>query len=319
MTDRMIDLNQPQLKRQPAEQAPRKASFDDIYNAPDPGPYFTKLRPLDYRTPHFAQPVIRRTIAELRALRARERITMLDLCSGYGVNGALQKFGMSLDDLYRFYATGGARTPESDRAALAPRRRDGQGLRVIGQDVAGKAIAYAKAVGFADDILHANLETDDLSEAQEDLVASTDLLTITGGLSYIGEATLQRVLGALRRPPWVLYFPMRCSDTEAVNDTLREAGLRPAHWPKPLPQRRFADERERLSVRAAIEQCSDGMGPASPTHHQAVLYLARPADESRSVPITSLITGLATPLLHPATADPEDANEADAHRRGSLN
>ena len=296
MTQHSIDSNLPQPKRPLSEQPLRKASFDNIYNAPDPGPYFSTLRPLDYRTPQFAQPVIRRTISELRRSRGRDRITVLDLCSGYGVNGALMKYDISLDDLYRIYAAGAKRTANEDRAALATRRRGDDQLQVIGQDVAGRALCYAKEAGFVDETLLANLETDDLTEVQEDLIANTDLVTITGGLSYVGEATLIRVFSALHRPPWVLLFPIRGTDTDPINETLCLAGLRPECWHKPLPQRRFADDRERRNVHATVERSTDGLGPVSPTHHQAILYLARPAGETGSIPMSSLVTGLATPL-----------------------
>lgn len=299
MTERTIHSTPMESNRSPSEQSLRKASFTDIYNAPHPGPYFSTLKPLDYRIPQFAQPVIRRLVAGLRSLRGRRRITVLDLCSGYGVNGALMKHDISLDDLYRLYDGSKARTAQADRNALRSRRIDDEGLRVIGQDVAGRALAYAKAAGFLDETLHVNLEERDLTEAQEDLLAETDLITITGGLSYIGEATLQRVFGALNRPPWVLYFPLRGCDTDTVNDALCEAGLRPERWHKPLPQRRFANDSERRNALAVIDQDTDGLGPASSAYHQAILYLARPVNEVRGVPVASLVTGLTSPLLRP--------------------
>lgn len=271
---------------------PAKASFDDIYDAPDPGPYFSTLRPLDYRIPHFAQPVIRRLVAELRRVLGREKIAVLDLCSGYGVNGALLRHDADLDDLYRFYADDVSRSPEAARAALDPLRREDHALRIIGQDVAGRALAYAKGAGFVDAALQANLETDDLTAAQAEQIREADLVTITGGLSYIGKATLARILGALRRRPWILYFPLRGTDTRMINTTLAQAGLRPERWHRPLPQRRFADDGERRGVRATIGRSADGLGAASSTHQEAVLHLARPAGDARMAPISALVAGI---------------------------
>ncbi|HRX36591.1 MAG TPA: class I SAM-dependent methyltransferase [Aestuariivirga sp.] len=297
MTERTIGSNLTESTRSSEQQPQRKASFNDIYNAPHPGPYFSTLKPLDYRIPHFAQPVIQRLVNELRQLRGRNRITILDLCAGYGVNGALLKYDISLDQIYQMYDSGKARTAEGDRAALASRcREDSEAVRVIGQDVASRALAYAKAAGFLDETLHVNLEEKDLTEAQEDLIAETDLVTITGGLSYIGEATLLRVFGALHRPPWVLYYPLRGSETDTVNDALCEAGLRPERWHKPLPQRRFANDMERRNAFGITDLDTDGLGPASSTFHQAVLYLARPVKEARKAPFAALVTGFSTPL-----------------------
>ena len=299
MTYQTIDSNARQPERPVAGRPGSKASFDEIYDAPNPGPYFSVLRPLDYRIPHFAQPLIRRLVSERRQLFGRERITVLDLCTGYGVNGALLKHDLSLDDLYRHYTTGMARTPDTDRATFASRRRSEAGLRMIGQDVAGRALAYARAAGFLDATLHANLERDDLTAAQADLIADTDLVTITGGLSYIGEATLSRVVGALRRPPWVLYFPLRGTDTDRVNTALHKAGLRSERWHQPLPQRRFSTEQERRGVLETVGRSKDGLGAASSTHQEAVLHLARPDDESRAMPMSALAAGLRAPLSRP--------------------
>ena len=46
-----------------------KASFDDIYTAPDPRPYFETLCALDYRIPQVAKPYFRKLIEEYRQER----------------------------------------------------------------------------------------------------------------------------------------------------------------------------------------------------------------------------------------------------------
>ncbi len=280
-----------------AEAAAAKASFTSVYDAPTPAPYFASLRPLDYRTPAHAQPVIRRALADLARLRGRARPQMLDLCSGYGVNGALAKCDTTLDALYRRYADPkAAPSAAADRAELAAHRRPGPVPRVIGQDVAGNALAYATAAGFLDAAIEANLEARPLSPREAALVADTDLVTITGGLSYIGEATLGRVLAACRRRPWVLYFPLRGTGLEGIEAALETAGLLTERWGRPFPHRRYADARERRETLADLSARPDeGLGAPSRTHLEAVLHLARPAEEAGARPLPELV--LARPPL----------------------
>lgn len=272
---------------------PAKARFEEIYDAPDPRAYFASLRPLDYRTPDHSRPVIRRALAEIRRLRAKRRPTVLDLCSGYGVNGALLKFELGLDDLYRHYALkSGPAAPETDRRRFAARRRTGDPARVIGQDVAGRALAYAEGAGFIDAALHIDLESKPLAPEQARLIADSDLITITGGLSYIGAATLRFVLGALRRPPWVLYFPLRGTDVAALESVLDAAGLVCERWHRPIAHRRFANARERRETRSAlIGARADGLGPVSETHQQAALHLARPESEQGAAALADIVRG----------------------------
>ena len=77
-----------------------KENFDRIYNCKDPRPYFTTLRALDYRIHRHAIPIFARCAKLLSVHRNLRRIKMVDLCSGYGVNAALLRFRVTLDDLY---------------------------------------------------------------------------------------------------------------------------------------------------------------------------------------------------------------------------
>jgi hypothetical protein len=81
-----------------AETNRTKADFNSIYVQPDPRAYFNVLGGLDYVIPHLAQPVFQQLIAALRRKR-RKPLTVLDLGCSYGVNGALMKYGMTLDVL----------------------------------------------------------------------------------------------------------------------------------------------------------------------------------------------------------------------------
>ena len=79
-----------------------KANFDHIYVAEDPRQYFRHLGQLDYIIPHLAQPVFGQLI-RARAETQREPVTVLDLGSSYGVNGALMKYALHYDMLRERY------------------------------------------------------------------------------------------------------------------------------------------------------------------------------------------------------------------------
>lgn len=80
-----------------------KAGFDHLYDRSDPGAYFRELQPLDYRAPQSALAIFRACIHALQQLRQQRRLTILDLCCGYGLNAALINHRLSLDDLYSYY------------------------------------------------------------------------------------------------------------------------------------------------------------------------------------------------------------------------
>lgn len=276
-----------------------KASFDDIYDRTHPTPYFSALKPLEYQVPGHAQPVMRRCVSELRRLRRKPRITVLDLCSGYGMNGALLNYDVSFDDLFDLYqpriveATRAERLAR-DRRFFASRRRANANAHVIGQDVAANALSYGVNVGILDAPLCANLEERPLKFEEAHLVADVDLITVTGGLSYIGGTTFEHLLGALRRPPWVLFFPLRHVPIDDVGQVMSSFGLQVESAPRPLRQRRFKDNRERQAVLSRMGE-SDLLDDARPSREylEAALCMARPKADIKAVPLRPLVAAAA--------------------------
>lgn len=272
-----------------------KASFDEIYDRNHPTPYFTALKPLEYQVPGHAQPVIRRCVSELRRLRRKSRITVLDLCSGYGINGALLNYDVSFDDLFdlyqpRFVHATPAERLARDRLFFAARRRANANAYVIGHDVAANALGYGIDAGILDAPLRANLEQRPLRFNEAHMVAETDLVTVTGGLSYIGGATFEHVLRGLRRRPWVLFFPLRHVVIDDVREVLSSAGLRIEQVPRPLRQRRFKDNRERQAVLSRMSE-NDALADAarSSEYLETVLCLARPEAAVKAVPFRRVL------------------------------
>jgi hypothetical protein len=283
----------------------RKASFDSVYNSDDPTGYFTSLKPLGYRTPSVAAPIFRRCIAALRKRYALDRIDMLDLCCGYGVNAALVNYRLTMDDLYARYSPRRRAWPLDERlradAAWFAKRRpehdcsDNPRVRIAGMDVAENALGYARRVGLLDATIDANLERDAPTPAQAATIARADLVTVTGGMSYIGPHTFGRLLASIRRPrkPWLVLFPLRHVDMRPLDLALREHGLRLEPWrARAFPHRRFCDRAERMRLVGAIDGDIDPVDrKPSRDWLESVCWLARPASDIDAIPLDALVEG----------------------------
>lgn len=261
----------------------KKANFDDTYDRPTPKAYYNALHGLDYRLPELARPFIRRSLTALRRIHRRDRVKMIDLCCGYGVNAALLNHDIDMQDLYDRYA-GGPWEPlplsiivERDRNLFASQRRSPIEADVIGVDVAAKALAYARDVGLLDEGLPLDLERDDPDASARRLLADADIVTVTGGLSYIGKASFERLFDCFPadRRPWVVWFPLRHAKFDGVVDTLANFGLA-TEFLTTLPQRRMTDARERQIVLQQLKEVGLDPKDEKAGYLHAVCAISRP-------------------------------------------
>src|SRR5215212_6620865 len=212
-----------------------KASFDDIYDSADPREYFETLRRLDYMAPRngwlFFPTLIQ---AKKRVLGGEsEEMTVVDLCCSYGVNGALLKYDVTLEDLYERYRSEELANLSSEELARADaefyrsRKREAA-PKVVGIDVAENAIRYALRAGLMEAGFIENLEEDEPTEALKEAVSRADLLVVTGGIGYVSETTFGRLLGCMTEggnAPWVATFPTRMVDYGPIAEVLSGYGL----------------------------------------------------------------------------------------------
>ncbi|UNO43748.1 hypothetical protein KGS77_06755 [Streptomyces sp. MST-110588] len=278
-----------------------KADFAAIYDRPDPRAYFSVLQPLDYQVPHHGQAVFRMLTDALRRLPPdTSRSTspqVLDLCCSYGVNAALLNHRLDLGDLYAHY-TGlpgedrltAHQLADEDKAFYAEQRRP-DAVRVVGLDAAPRAVGYARAVGLLDDGFAEDLETGAPTPALRDAVGGTDLITVTGGVGYIGAPTFDRLLDCMSAPPWVAAFVLRTVSYAPVAAVLERAGLVTEQVPgRTFRQRRFADGGEREGVFTALAgRGLDTEGLEEDGFYHADLYLSRPAADVAAVPLERLL------------------------------
>lgn len=263
---------------------PGKSRFDDIYNEPDPRPYFRRLAPLEYEIPHHAQDVFRRTRADrARASGADGRVTVLDLCCSYGINAALLNHDLTLAELYAHYTSpgAGALTPaeliEYDKEFYASRRR-ADATPVIGLDAAENAVQYALAVGLLDEAYAENLERRPPSPRLRRAVADTGLITVTGGIGYVSHRTFEALLECAGLPVWVSAFVLRTVSYESVVTSLYEYGLvTESDSSRSYPQRLFTGPAEQHSaMEQALLAGHDPTGLETAGRYYTRLYQSRP-------------------------------------------
>lgn len=274
-----------------------KASFDDVYDQPDPRAYMRTLSALEYQIPEHARDVFAELIRCLRA-RGGEPFSMVDLCSSYGINPALLNHEVTLAELYERYCSPELEPLSVDELAAADRdfyaqRRVANPVRTVGLDVASNAVAYAQRVGLLDRASDENLEDEEPSAELTRQLSDVGLITVTGGVGYITEATFARILdaGLFGQPPWVAAFVLRWVDMAPITKVLQGHGLTTERLEgHTFRQRRFADEAEREHALSQLRELGiDPDGVESDGYHHTCLYLARPHADAETTPVEELL------------------------------
>jgi len=275
-----------------------KANLDHIYSEKDPREYFKYLGQLDYIIPHLAQPIFEQLI-RARAQTQSEPVTVLDLGSSYGVNGALMKYGLTYDILRDRYSLPALQPQTSqelldlDRAFYAawPRHRH---VRVIGLDVSENAIAYAQACGTVDHGITIDLETTDPSPEQAEALADVDIIVSTGCVGYVTSRTFRKLAALSRRgrPAWVASFVLRMFPYDDIAATLAEQKLETEKFEgATFVQRRFADCAEMEATVHAVERRGlDTRGHEAEGLYHADFFLSRPRTEIERCAIQKLVS-----------------------------
>ncbi|UAK30461.1 class I SAM-dependent methyltransferase [Nocardia asteroides] len=257
-----------------------KASFDDIYDRPDPRAYYARMSDLDYRIPELAKPFFQQQIREFRASARIAVPTVLDIGCSYGVNAALLRFDTTIGELAGHYAV-----TDIDRAGLIQRdrarvaaRAGADDVRFLGMDASRPALDYAREAGLLHEVVHADLESGEPTDEQRALLASADLVVSTGCIGYVTEKTLTRVATAHpRRRPWMAHFVLRMFDFAPIEAELAALGYRTEQAPGLYEQRRFASATEQAQVLNTLSANGiDTTGREDQGWLYANLYISRP-------------------------------------------
>lgn len=273
----------------------QKADFTDVYGRPDPRAYYETLARLDYAIPAHGTEVFDAVLGELREPDTTP--TVVDLCCSYGVNAALLNHDVTLTDIEEHYAAGSGLSRrelvDRDREWFGDRRRS-DAVDVIGLDVSQPAVDYAVDAGLLVSGVAADLEVTQLTEADASKLSDVDLVTVTGGIGYIDDATFDQVLDAADEMPWVAALTLRWVDFAPVADMLDSHGLVTERLDDfVVPQRRFAGaDEERFVFEQLAAQGVEPTGVEEAGHHGAELYVARPAGTDAGVPLGDLFAGV---------------------------
>lgn len=273
-----------------------KANFDEIYAMEDPRAYFSVLGALDYMIPDIATPVVRQILAARRRRYGR-RPLVLDVGCSYGINAALHRFPLTFTALRRRYtrhevaALSTAQLLVLDRNYYASWPDVGIG-QFVGLDASRAAVRYARDVGLIQHAIAADLESSSLSTADARALENVDVVLSTGSVGYVTEKTFQTVLEATRRPPWIVSFVLRMFPYHSFSTMLAEHGLVTERLGNTLfVQRRFRDLAEFQSGLDALNQRGiDTEGFESDGLLRAELYVSRPANDVRAMPLDDVVT-----------------------------
>lgn len=280
-----------------------KADFSHIYDRPDPRDYFRTLSRLDYEIPQRARPIFETIFTAMQAdgeTAAGEPLRALDLCCSYGVNAALLRCDLDLEDLFDRYSSPQLADLSADELCTADKeyyadRLRPDAARVRGLDAAGNAVAYACRVGLLDNGWGENLEADPPSAELARELDHVDVVISTGGIGYISERTLGQVVRARpgRPAPWVASFVLRQFSYDPISAALSQHGLVTEQLKGvSFPQRRFASGTEReAALRAVGDRGLDPSGYEETGRYYADFYLSRPHRDGRQ-PVDSLLAAV---------------------------
>ncbi len=282
-----------------AGQHPRGSDFDRLYDLDDPSPYFTALRPLDYRMPAVLAGALEAMTTPLRAARgAGDVLKVLDFACGYGAIGALLRHALTLPQLYARYGERRWRPEEArryweaDRAFFGARRRETPGFEIAGVDVAGAALAYAAAVGFVDRAFREDLVERAPGDGLTRFLQGVDLVVESGALGHLLPEAFRRILdcGGAARGPWFLYGLRPDVDAASLNGLWVERGFRiEALGAVPARYRKLSGEREWADVLRRTRALGRPDGAVRRDGYLLVeVTLVRPEADAENPPIAEL-------------------------------
>lgn len=274
-----------------------KVDMDHIYNQVDPRAYFNELNKLDYSIPDTAKPIFQKLISHLQQGN-NDTVHVLDLGCSYGINAAILKHDLSMNELYEHWGQKRMTDAASEEVAEYDQQffasiDTSENIEVIGLDQAKNAIAYGVESGLLDEGLALNLETEPLSPLAKEKLATVNLVTSTGCVGYLTEKSFDRLLPAITEgyKPWIANFVLRLFPYDSITRSLEKWGyVTEKLEDQTFFQREFSSDDEQEQV---LKQLRDrGVDPAGKEdegHFLAEFYLSRPMKDAAEMPIESLL------------------------------
>ncbi|WP_313904219.1 hypothetical protein [Rhizobium leguminosarum] len=234
-----------------------KHDFSAAYNQRWPHAYFRAHLSLDYVIPDRAKPVFERILAEYRRVRNRTNLKIIDIGCSYGINAALLRTNLSLDDLYAAYLEpcgSLSRLDLMEHLAFFRNRGLRYDTQFVGLDTSLRAVRYALDVGLLQVGISADLEDRELSIRESCDIAGADIIISTGCVGYVTARTFARVYKATAASrPWVVSFAMRPFSYDDIAAALQDFGLETRHVEQfRQRQRRFSTPAEQQEIATAM-------------------------------------------------------------------
>ncbi len=265
-----------------------KIDLTNIYDRPDPRLYYSTLRRLEYIIPETAKPVFQHVIDAYRQAHDKDKVRIVDVGCSYGINAAMLKGDLEMEQLYSHYAPGV--TANAKRSQLLARDQTIVGdivkdaeLEVVGLDASTNAIRYAVEANLLDDGVAADLESGRPSPEVAAVLDDADLVISTGCIGYVGESTFKNILevNAPNRP-WMAHFVLRMFPFAPIEDVLQSYGyLTSKLEEQTFLQRRFASEEEQEHVLERLSALGlEAHGLESEGWYHAEAFISWPAEEN---------------------------------------
>ena len=275
-----------------------KIDLSNIYDRPDPRSYYSTLRRLDYIIPEVAKPVFQGIISKFRRTRDKGRVRILDVGCSYGINAAILKGDLEMEDLYSFYDPGivaGAKRSElveRDRQLMQDLVKDRE-LDVVGLDASEEAIRYAVDAKLLNNGIAADLENGRPSPEEADVLRGTDLVISTGCVGYVTESTFERILEAnAPRRPWMAHLVLRMFPFDGIEKVLKKFGyVTEKVETQTYLQRQFASQEERRQVLNRLEGLGiDPRGLEADGWYHAEAFISCPEEDCSSFDLRPLVS-----------------------------
>lgn len=264
-----------------------KIDLTNIYNRTDPRPYYSTLSRLNYIIPETAKPVFQQVVDAYRKAHDRDRVRLLDVGCSYGVNAAMLKGDLAMEQLYALYASDLAghaervELLERDQTLLEAAVKD-PALEVVGLDASANAVRYAVEARLLDDGVAVDLESGRPTPAAAAVLDDADIVISTGCIGYVGESTFQHILEVnAPNKPWMVNFVLRMFPFSGIESVLDRFGYVTEKLEgETFLQRRFASSEEQEHVIDRLGDLGiDAEGLESEGWYHAEAFISFPAGD----------------------------------------
>lgn len=173
----------------------KKQHFDDIYVAPNPVPYKTRiLDALSYVSDDFNRQMFDSHILSFaQSLSSSRTVNFVDLCSCFGNTTMATIYGMTYNDIRENWKD------EASCIKISGDRRFG--TKITGIDISSPALEYGKSAGLYDETICCNLNERDHGKFGQvtNVMADADILLSTAALVYLDLETIEALISSFAK------------------------------------------------------------------------------------------------------------------------